>query len=384
MKKIFALLLVICILITPAVYAEEYNSYKEIKIGLFFGESALESVELKSEGGFNICFGEVKNFTYHYSMLEEEMEVKISGETDYKLGPNFYSAKSGQVAIRPARGRIWVNGKEYRGFIYLRRENGGNMTVINVIDIESYLYSVVGKEMSPSFGIEALKAQAVCARTYTIMNIGKYKDYGFDLCTTQASQVYGGVAAEYPSTKRAVQETTYKVVRYNGKPCSVYYFASSGGVTESVENVWGTPYPYLKSVEDTYENPEEATKSSWSVTFTKEEIKEKLAAKDVEIGDIVDIKITQTSSTGRVTEIVFYGTEGEKSWKNERARTVLSLSSQMYEIVRDEENEDIYTFEGKGWGHAVGMSQWGAKAMADNGFTYDEIIKWYFTGVEVY
>ena len=263
-----------------------------------------------------------------------------------------------------------------------KRENGGNITVINVIDVESYLYSVVGKEMSPSWNIEALKAQAVCARTYAMKNLGKYKSYGFDLCTTQASQVYDGVIAEYPSTIRAVRETAFQVVRYEGKPCEVFYFSSSGGVTESVENVWGTPYPYLKSVEDPYENPAEASKSSWSVKFTKEELKIKLAAKDVNIGDILDIKVTEAAPSGRATALTFYGTEGEWTAVRDKTRTTLSLNSQNYIIIPEEDG--TFTFDGKGWGHGIGMSQWGAKGMADQGFTYSEILNWYFTDVEVY
>jgi len=381
MKKILALLLIFSMIMIPSVFADEYTGYKEIKIGLFFGSTALESVELKSEGGFNICFGEDKNFTYHYSMLEEEITVTKAGDTDFSLGANFYSAPSGQVSIRPARGKIWVNDKEYRGFIFLKRESGGNITVINVIDVESYLYSVVGKEMSPSWNIEALKAQAVCARTYAMKNLGKYKNYGFDLCTTQASQVYDGVIAEYPSTIRAVRETAFQVVRYEGKPCEVFYFSSSGGMTSSVEHVWSTPLPYLRAVEDPYENPEEASKSTWSETFTKEQMRDILISKDVNIGEVLDVKVTEYAPSGRAIALTFYGTEGEWTSVRDKARTTLSLSSQNYVIVPNEDG--TYTFDGKGWGHGVGMSQWGAKGMADNGFTYDEIIKWYFTDVEV-
>ncbi len=380
MKKILSLLLIFCMFFSMPVFADEYKGYREIKVGLFFGSTAKDSIEIASAGGFNICFGEDKNFGYHYSMLEEAMTVTTAGEDDYNLGVNF-TLVDGQIAIRPARGVISVNGVPYRGFILLKREKNSPMTVINVVDVESYLYSVVGKEMSPSWNIEALKAQAICARTFVFKNLGKYKSYGFDLCTTQASQVYGGINAEYPSTVQAVNETAYQIIKYDGKPCEVFYFSSSGGVTESVENVWSTALPHLKSKEDPYENPKEATRYTWKKTFTKEELKETLAKKGVEIGDIKDVLVTKNAESGRVLEITFVGSEGEYKALKEKARTILSLSSQLYTVTPNEDGS--FCFDGRGWGHAIGMSQWGAKAMADQGFSYEEILKFYFTGIEV-
>ena len=381
MKKIIAFLLIMCLCLSLPVFADEYSGYKEVRIGLYFGSTALSEVKLESENGFNICFGEDRNYGYHYSMLEKELIVKRAGETDFYLGPN-YLMSNGQIAIRSAGKFIKINGKEYRGFVSLKICDGGKFTLINVVDTESYLYSVVGKEMSPSWNIEALKAQAVCARTYTMKNLNKYKSYGFDLCATQSSQVYDGVSAEYPSTIRAVDETKWQTVRYDGKPCEVFYFASSGGITANVEHVWGTHYPHLRSVLDIYERPEEATKYRWEVTFTKDEIKNTLSKKGVNIGEIKDVKVTGDVMSGRVTEITFYGSDGEYAAKREKARTILGLSSQLYKIVPLEDGS--YRFDGKGWGHAVGMSQWGAKAMAEEGFSYDEILKFYFTDVEIY
>jgi len=384
MRKILAafLVLTLCIIAMPSALADEYTGYREIRIGLFYGGSELETLTLKSEGGFNICFGEDRGYGYHFSMLENEITIGTAGEKDYRINWDFYSTPGGQMSIRTPKGRFWINGKEYRGFVSLKRQPGSKITVINVVDVESYLYSVVGKEMSPSWNIEALKAQAVCARTFSFKNMGKYEKLGFDLCPTQSSQVYGGVAAEYPSTIQAVNETAYQIIRYQGKPCEVFYFSSDGGVTESVENVWGTPFPHLKSVVDTYENPNEATKYNWEQTFTKEDIKGMLDKKGVKIGDVVDIKVTKNAPSGRVTELTFYGTAGEHVAKLEKARTILALSSQQY-IIEPLENGE-YRFSGKGWGHAIGMSQWGAKAMADQGAKYDEILKFYFTDIEVY
>lgn len=381
MKKILSVLLIISLLFIIPVLAEKDDTYKEIKIGLYFGSTAVSQLKLECEGGFNLGFGEDRGYGYHFSMIEKEMMVSRAQETDFYVGPNYLMA-NGQISIKPASGFIKINGVPYRGFVSIKICENNKFNVINVVDMESYLYSVVGREMSPSWNIEALKAQAVCARTYTVKNLNKYAKYGFNLCNTQASQVYSGVNAESPSTIQAVEETRGKIVRYEGEACEVFYFASSGGITASVEHVWGTYYPHLRSVLDEYENPEEATKYRWEVVYTKEEIKNILANKGVKIGDINEVKVTGDVMSGRVVEVTFYGSEGEYAAKREKARTILNLSSQLYKIVPMEDGS--YKFEGKGWGHAVGMSQWGAKAMAEKGHSYMDILNFYFTDIEVY
>jgi len=213
-------------------------------------------------------------------------------------------------------------------------------------------------------------------------------------------------------------------VTYDGKPASIYYYASSGGRTANSEDVWSSALPYLRSVDDPYENPNEATHGKWSVTFTKEEIKKILADKGINIGDIVNI--TAEYSDSHATELTFIGTSGSKTYTKDNIRASLSLKSTNFVMttgggkvtlsfpekyknsqknsfgninsaistfainMADEMNNSSpsvsateYTFTGGGWGHGVGMSQWGAKGMADNGFTYKEILTHYFTGVQV-
>lgn len=407
MKKLTAFIMLAALLfsLVSSVAADEYNEYMELRLGLIYGRDDVDEIRLTSKGGFNICYGENNNYYYRFSMLEEELIITKCGEEDYYINGNYYIALGGEVAVKPAYGVIGVNGDDYRGFISLKRIKGSDITVINVVGLEEYLFSVVGREMSPSWPIEALKAQAVCARTYAKTNLNKFKHYGFDLDTTQNSQVYVGVKGESESTIRACSETAGESVRYEGKPVPVYYFSSSGGVTENPENVWGGSLPYIVSVEDIYENENEATRYKWTNTITVGELKEKLAAAGNDIGDILSIDVIKRAESGRVTEMAIRGTMGIRSAELDRVRRLLGTDivySQQFEIFYqmpenpeemlsfDPENEEplpdeaIIIINGRGWGHAVGMSQWGAKAMAEAGKTYKEILCFYFSGVEIY
>ncbi|MBQ7718892.1 MAG: SpoIID/LytB domain-containing protein [Clostridia bacterium] len=382
-KKVSVILALIMSFMLLTVNADSYNEYSEVKVGLYFGGSAKSTVTLGSPGGFNIHFGEAQGLGYNFSMLEDEIVISKCDEKDFYINGNYFIAP-GEFAVIPARGIITVDGKEYRGFILFKRLSGSDMTVINVLGLEEYLYSVVGKEMYPSWPLEALKAQAVCARTYAKLNAGKHSAYGFDLCSNQDCQVYLGVSQEDKKTITAVRETTGETVRVDGVPAEVFYFSSDGGSTEDSENVWGRAFSHLKGVKDPYENPDEATKYTWSNTISKSDLTKKLSLKGVKIGDIESIDITKTSRMGRVTELVINGTEGAYTASLEKTRTLLGgdlVYSQHFTVTDD---DDTLTFDGRGWGHAVGMSQWGAKAMADKGFDYQDILKFYFTGVEVY
>jgi stage II sporulation protein D len=337
-----------------------------------------------------------------------------------------------------------VNGKNYRGEIEIRRFPDSDLTVINVINIEEYLYGVVPKEIGYSSPLEALKAQAVAARTYAYRSMGSYAKWDFDVVNTVLSQVYDGYDAERPSTNRAVDETKGKKVLYNGKPASLFYFSSSGGMTEDNVYVWGSDIPYLKSVPDPYESGT-SYNYNWTRTFTAEDIKLKLFLSGVEIGDIITMEALEYTPAGRVNSLRITGTKGSITYYRENIREILSdssgyLPSRMFTISSDNSsgsqnnivsvisdsgkaNINVYgtkvitsqgiqsiasasgalkirgkdttaiitgtvptgTFvlTGKGWGHGVGMSQSGAIGFAQNGYTYDQILTHYFKGTVV-
>ena len=339
--------------------------------------------------------------------------------------------------IRPKKANspyiLKMNNTYYRGDIEVGRRPESDLTVINIVPFEQYLYGVVPVEMEAGSHPEALKAQAVAARTYALNCLGKHGDLGFDLCCTSYCQVYKGYSAEKASTNSAVDATKGKKVMYNGQLAKVFYFSSSGGKTEDVENVWGVPLPYLKSVEDNYENGK-SRNYSWQAVYAADEIKNIMIDRKIDLGNILGITINKLSQAGRVTELTVKGTKGERTYTRYGCKTFLSrLCSQWYDISTDadayavnsspekirvqlegkravsKEGEktigsssdkvfiigagslkrsipavpSAYTFTGSGWGHGVGMSQEGAKGMANAGFTYEQILKHYFIGTEI-
>ena len=248
--------------------------------------------------------------------------------------------------------------------------------------------------MPANFEIEALKAQAVVARTYTIYqtmyNSSKHTDA--DICDNYACcqawiskeermAKWGQDEAEGNWNKivEAVNSTTGKIVAYNGKPINAFFHANSGGMTESSLNIWGgIDYPYLKSVETAGES--EYSQYSSQVKITKEELLNKMKEKypdcEIDFSQTDCIKIQEYTTSGRVKTIKI----GNKEIAGTEARTILGLKSTNFSVVI--EGEEII-FSVTGYGHGVGMSQTGADSMAKTGANYETIIKHFYTGVEI-
>lgn len=320
-------------------------------------------------------------------------------------------------------GTIGFSGLKYREYLEFKRGNT-SIDVISNISMQAYLYGVVPSEIGGSAPIEAQKAQAVCARTYAVKNLNRHSKNGFNLCATTCCQVYFGIKNETNLSNRAVDETEGKVITYNGELITAVYSAHSGGITANVENVWGSPYPYLKSVNDPH-----CTDYTWTVDLDYDVITSSLNAKGYNLGTVIDIKINSTSSDNRVTKMTITGTNGTKVVERESARTILGLKSQCFYIADgtltrsvlsasgvnscDIIKKSILTANGTkttgnsvavkngngnittlfatsgskivgtGYGHGVGLSQCGAMGFAKEGWDYIKILKHYYTGVEV-
>lgn len=329
---------------------------------------------------------------------------------------------------------VSVDGSKYYGYILADRIHSSNIAVVNLVLTDDYVACVVGSEMYPTWHIEALKAQAVIARTYAITS-SSYRSYGIDVTDDTRSQAYYGISRETDSTRRAAQETSGIVLLYNGNPAQTFFCASSGGKTADVYSAWGggEGLDYLQSVDDPYEDSENV--AVWSVTYTTDEIALKLANAGVDIGRITDVVVIDRGERDeRVRKLRFDGTNGSHTVTFEKCRTILGLKSQYYYIRDDEQNKsaaaavltgggstqislgaskalsrygvstldgganvlgsggsvyikpaestqkDSFTFDGRGNGHGVGLSQYGAKGMAESGFGYEEILQHYYVG----
>ena len=264
---------------------------------------------------------------------------------------------------------------------------------IEELPLDEYLYGVVCAEMPASFEKEALKAQAVVARTYTLYKIIKEnKHQGADICDL-SSCCQAWISKEdrmarwnedekegnWNKIVSAVELTKGKIITYENEPINAFFHSNSGGTTETATNVWGgTNYPYLQVVSTSGE--EGYTQYSSEASFTNEEILQKLKEyySEIEINfeDENEIKIIENTEGGRVKSIKF----GNIEIPGTEVRKIFGLKSAMFTIEKTGEG---ITFKVLGYGHGVGMSQTGADSMAKLGNNYEEIIKHYYTGVEI-
>lgn len=282
------------------------------------------------------------------------------------------------------------NYKEYNKIKLLHKKD----KKIEEIPLDEYLLGVVSAEMPANFEQEALNAQALVARTYTIYSIkrNKNKHEGADICDSSTccqawiskedrlARWNEDVREEYwNKIVKAVNTTKGKVITYNGDVIDAFFHSNSGGITEIPVNVWGgTNFPYLQSVQTSGE--EGYSQYSSEVTLTQEELINKIRAKhsdfNIDISQQDSVKILEYTEAGRVKNIQI----GNLKLSGVEVRSLLGLKSTNFKI---EINNGKVTFIVTGYGHGVGMSQTGADSMAKQGNNYEEIIKHFYTGVEI-
>jgi stage II sporulation protein D len=305
--------------------------------------------------------------------------------------------------------------RRYRGEILLQATPEGIM-VLNRLPLEEYLYGVVANEMPAWWPLEALKAQAVAARTYAVrrMQAPRVKTWdqtrlkvAFSMYADQRDQVYKGFDSEAPATTRAVQETAGLVLTYRGRPITAAYHASSGGVTENVADVWRTPEgeearAYLLTRQDPLdrlgpENPSRGPQADggnphygWEVTVTAGELAARLTEKGYPFATVTDIQVAaRTASGARVKSLLVDGTDEQGRPVSrtigqlaDEVRMLLGLKSACFSIEPEYGVDGKLvrvTFRGQGWGHGVGLSQWGALGLARKGYAFREILEYYYT-----
>lgn len=305
--------------------------------------------------------------------------------------------------------------KGYRGNFQVFLNSKGFITVVNELNLNEYLAGVVPNEMPSSFPHEALKSQAIVARTYTLKHLKKHEKDGFDLCASQHCQVYGGIDNETPETNDAVRETIHQMVFYGSDLADTVYSSTCGGITANVENVWqASPIDYLKSVptqlnpvysdfssEETFrqfiDNPgecfcQESKMFRWERSYSKTDLQDLVSQglavtlnTQIKLGDLIDISVKERTSDGRVKILFIKGSEGEYRVEKDKIRWLTSkgkiakdaLPSTLFYIYKD---ENTISFKGGGWGHGIGLCQFCAKGMADRGITSTEIIKYFYPG----
>jgi len=323
---------------------------------------------------------------YEESNKNQILEVPPGKEVDIRILQaqflvNGQEIKGDHLVIQPDdTGFVKVNGVPYRGYITLLKKNG--LTIINNVKVEDYLYGVVPKEMPPNWSTEALQAQSVAARTFALKNRKRHSAEGFDLCSTSHCQVYEGMTAETRTTTDAVNHTRGEVLFYKGSVIDALFHTDSGGMTESSENVWGSSVPYLRAVPEI-----QMQTQPWSRTISVESLVRSVEQNGRSLGTPKEIRLSpltigrgsgDRTPSGRVRSIEFIGTKGRVVLSGNELRSMFSLPSTLFS-VRFDRAEVI--FSGYGSGHGLGLSQWGAKAFADKGKSYKDILFHYYTGV---
>lgn len=234
-------------------------------------------------------------------------------------------------------------GKErlYRGVIEVVKGQYSGLTAVNVVDFEDYLYGVVNNEMNGSNPMEALKAQAVAARSMATYQYNRFVSRGYNLVDTTTNQVYRGVTSENSNTTRAVDETSGEVAYYNGRVAETIYCSSSGGHTENAKYIWGNDVPYLSGVKDIYEE----NNHDWTRTITLADIDKCLRDDGINIGNAKGMEIVSFTPSGRVKELRIIGTNGSHTLTKEMPRNFFhaatggSLKSTMYKFTPYSGNE---------------------------------------------
>lgn len=299
-----------------------------------------------------------------------------------RVGDAVYPAE--RLIIVPRRGAlVSVNDGRFRGDVIIINNKNTNLTVVNSIDLEQYIRGVLYHEISDKWPIEVIMAQAVATRTYALYAMEKFASRDYDVTNDIYSQVYGGRGSERYRTNVAVRRTKGQVLTYKGKIFPAFFHANSGGVTEDASELWDIDIEPLKGgvVSPFSMN---SPHYRWRRNFRLKNIQDKLNARGYNIGLIKNIEVIERNKSGRVRKLKFTSRDGkEEIVEGKIFRDVIgpnNLRSNKYDIDMKGWYVD---FVGYGWGHGVGMCQWGAYNMALMHYSYRQILLFYYPGSEI-
>jgi stage II sporulation protein D len=302
----------------------------------------------------------------------------IEHETDLKRAVFAPDRVKSPLIVESTTGSLTINNTQYRGMIEVRSALG-TLIAINIVKMEDYLSSVVPSEVSTSWDSEALKAQAVAARTYAYYNILHKNTELFDLDATTNFQVYKGVTSENEHTTEAVKTTSGEIMTYENQPIVAFFHSTCGGTTADNTTVWnGESLPYL--VGRTCPYCKASPYYRWEENIPISEISSYIAERYEGIGKIKGLSFNRKN--GRVVEAVVRHDGGMMKISGNDFRMAMPekrLKSMYFESKKIGKSIE---FEGKGWGHGVGMCQYGSKGMAEKGKSYKDILSYYFKNIE--
>jgi stage II sporulation protein D len=257
--------------------------------------------------------------------------------------------------------------------------NNDKLQVMNEVDIEDYLYGVVPAEVPASWPPEALKSQAIAARTYALYQVKHRTSWRYDLVDSQGDQVYKGLQCVTAQTNQAVDATQGLILVYQHHPIFAMYTANTGWHSAYAEDVFDQALPYLIGVPDAYSPTQPMGR--WTRTYQAKDIQRQLARIGLQFGVIQDIVPQEVTPSGRIKKAKLVHSNGTQVL---RARTTLKRALDLPEVLlKITHDQQTYVFEGGGFGHGVGLSQWGARAMAEEGKSARDILHFYYRNVDV-
>jgi len=293
------------------------------------------------------------------------------------------NADTNKIFIKPtAPEAITINGRRFRGNIQLIKKDNARLAVVNYIELEDYIKGILYHEVSHHWPQEALKAQAIACRTFALYQIQENTSRDYDVTSDIYSQVYGGRTSERYRTTKAVDETKSEVLTYADKIFPAYYHATCAGHTENAFLLWNIDIAPLKGVPCVY--CKESPHFNWHLVLSKEEVRDALIKSGYNgFKEIKNIIILAEDVSGRVREVKVITDKKEikisgKDFRNSLGPNVINSLNFKVDVV-----DDDVVFIGFGWGHGVGMCQWGAYFMAKDGYKYQDILKYYYPGADV-
>ena len=369
----------ISVIITPAGSCAQDPAvlHEPIRVRVAVAKGA-DSVKVFIAGNFKIIDHLSKSVLLEEKYLPETNLIATAAGFGFggkEIGANM-------ISVEPVGGsRVYINGRIFRGEIRVFKD-GRKLTVVNAVDLEEYLYGVMRNEVSTWWPMEALKAQAIAARTYALNQINESKGKDYDVTADVSSQVYGGIFSEKWRTNRAVDETRDEVLTYNGAIFPAFFHATCGGSTFDAAYLWNIDLPPLKGVKCRW--CRKSPHFYWEKWLSVKETEEKLAAAGYSVGDIIGFETEKRDPfSARILELKVKGNKGEAAILAKDFRRIIGA-----DIVRSTNFKvtligEYVAFEGLGWGHGVGLCQWGAYYMSRAGKKAAEILEFYYPGSKI-
>jgi stage II sporulation protein D len=336
-----------------------------------------EEIRLQLKGGYRILT------LYTDELLKEgvNLEAKIL-PTHSGIRLNDDDIRFFGVRIETKRdASIIIDGRRFRGLVDIVRGEDLSLLAVNHVDIEEYLCGALHHEVPYFWPYETLRAQAIASRTFALYQNRVNKDEDYDLTSTHFSQVYGGATGERRRTNRAVIQTYGEILTYNGEIFPAYFHSTCGGHTQDASRFWKIDIPPLKGIECNHCRLSPHYK--WDRRVSLSEIQERLNKGGLEIGRIKSIEVSGYDESGRTINLKIYHAKGETVISSYRFRILIGPTLiRSTNFILDVDSEEAY-FDGKGWGHGVGMCQWGALFLSLKRHKTEEILKFYYPQSEI-